>query len=327
MAWAATVRLASITVTSPHKTPASQKKPPSGGFFCYITSEITLGHNMRQCTLCNTEKPDEAFDTYKQGMFRLYCKDCRRAKDRATAEKRRREKGIEPVKGTQIPCQNCGVQFTRFSVRTTRCADCQREEVLSRAREASLAKARARGNRVMGSDCTCENCGVVFALDQKNAKYCKDCRGLQKKGALPFMKEHSKKYRAAYKESVEKRKKMAATASEYRKQRRKTDPVFVMSERVRARIKSALRYGGYTKRSSTAHILGCSFEFLKGWLESQFLPGMTWENRDKWHIDHKTPLASAKTEEDIIRLNHYTNLQPLWAGDNQRKGAKMEHTQ
>jgi len=30
-----------------------------------------------------------------------------------------------------------------------------------------------------------------------------------------------------------------------------------------------------------------------------------------WEIDHIMPLDSAKTEEDIIRLNHYTNLQPL----------------
>lgn len=30
-----------------------------------------------------------------------------------------------------------------------------------------------------------------------------------------------------------------------------------------------------------------------------------------WDIDHIVPLSTATTEEDLIRLNHYTNLQPL----------------
>ena len=55
------------------------------------------------------------------------------------------------------------------------------------------------------------------------------------------------------------------------------------------------------------------------YLESKFEHWMNWENRGKytgefnigWDIDHITPLSTAKTEEDILRLNHYTNLQPL----------------
>ncbi len=51
---------------------------------------------------------------------------------------------------------------------------------------------------------------------------------------------------------------------------------------------------------------------------------MTWDNRDKWHIDHIVPLASAKTESEMAALCHYTNLQPLWASENRRKGARIE---
>jgi hypothetical protein len=50
---------------------------------------------------------------------------------------------------------------------------------------------------------------------------------------------------------------------------------------------------------------------------------MSWDNHGKWHIDHIIPLASAETEEDIYRLSHYTNLQPLWAEDNWRKNSKI----
>jgi hypothetical protein len=50
---------------------------------------------------------------------------------------------------------------------------------------------------------------------------------------------------------------------------------------------------------------------------------MSWANRGKWHVDHIVPLASAKTIDGIIRLNHYTNLRPLWASDNLKKGTQM----
>ncbi len=50
---------------------------------------------------------------------------------------------------------------------------------------------------------------------------------------------------------------------------------------------------------------------------------MSWNNRSEWHIDHKIPLASAKTKEDVIRLGHYTNLVPLWSVDNLKRDLKF----
>jgi len=50
---------------------------------------------------------------------------------------------------------------------------------------------------------------------------------------------------------------------------------------------------------------------------------MTLDNQGKWHLDHIIPLATTKTEKDVIRLNHYTNFQPLWAKDNLSKGYKI----
>jgi hypothetical protein len=50
---------------------------------------------------------------------------------------------------------------------------------------------------------------------------------------------------------------------------------------------------------------------------------MNWSNRKEWHIDHIIPLSSAKTEEELLKLFHYTNLQPLWANDNIKKSNKI----
>jgi hypothetical protein len=66
-------------------------------------------------------------------------------------------------------------------------------------------------------------------------------------------------------------------------------------------------------------ILGCTFEEFKSYLEAKWEPWMNWENYGLyngkpnygWDIDHIKPIKTAITEDDIINLNYYTNLQPL----------------
>lgn len=110
---------------------------------------------------------------------------------------------------------------------------------------------------------------------------------------------------------------------ERRKKRIEDDPIYAMRNRVRLLILYKIKCGGYTKKSKTQEILGCDWSFFKTHIERQFLKGMTWENRSMWHIDHIVPISTAKTEEDVIRLNHYTNLRPLWAADNMSKGGAV----
>jgi hypothetical protein len=110
---------------------------------------------------------------------------------------------------------------------------------------------------------------------------------------------------------------------EYVKKRMEKDVVFSIRIKVKTLIGTALRKKGYIKTSRTHEILGCDYETFKNHIESQFKDGMTWENKSEWHYDHKIPIASAKTEQDVIRLNHYLNLQPLWAKENMSKGAKL----
>lgn len=80
--------------------------------------------------------------------------------------------------------------------------------------------------------------------------------------------------------------------------------------------------GTYIKSNRTEEILGCTINEFSVYLQSLFEKGMTLENYGKWHLDHIIPISSANSKEEIIRLNHYTNLQPLWASDNIRKSNK-----
>jgi hypothetical protein len=77
------------------------------------------------------------------------------------------------------------------------------------------------------------------------------------------------------------------------------------------------------KKSKTFSMLGCSIEEFWNHLEKQFTDGMTRENYGKWHIDHIIPLSSAKNQEELERLFHYSNCQPLWAKDNYSKNNKL----
>lgn len=103
------------------------------------------------------------------------------------------------------------------------------------------------------------------------------------------------------------------------KKRRQSDPVFRASENVRRLILLSFKGKGYTKKSKTYQILGCTFEEFKQHLEKQFEPWMNWDNYGKyngelnfgWDIDHVIPRSTIKTEEDVSRLNHHTNLRPL----------------
>jgi hypothetical protein len=101
------------------------------------------------------------------------------------------------------------------------------------------------------------------------------------------------------------------------------NPLYKLQCNLRSLISKSISRQGYKKKSKSQKIIGCSFTELKSYIENKFTEGMTWENYGKWHIDHIYPSSLAKSEEEMIRLNHYTNFQPLWAEDNIRKGNKI----
>jgi hypothetical protein len=111
----------------------------------------------------------------------------------------------------------------------------------------------------------------------------------------------------------------------YVKERCKRDPQYKLSLHLRSRLAHAIREGHH-KLKCGSHVidLGCSIEELKEYLESKFLPGMSWNNWSKtgWHVDHVKPLSAFNLilPEEFKVACHYTNLQPLWAKDNLSKG-------
>ena len=111
----------------------------------------------------------------------------------------------------------------------------------------------------------------------------------------------------------------------YRKYKRKTDEKYKLADAIRSRIKFYIRINNITKKNKTFDIVGCTPQFLKEHMEKQFKNEMTWENYGfyGWHIDHIIPLSSAKSDKELYRLCHYTNLQPLWAKENLSKGSKI----
>lgn len=65
-------------------------------------------------------------------------------------------------------------------------------------------------------------------------------------------------------------------------------------------------------------------DFFWEYMEKRLRSGMTKKNYGKWQVDHIRPCATfdLSISEEQMRCFHYTNLQPLWAEDNQKKSAK-----
>ena len=103
--------------------------------------------------------------------------------------------------------------------------------------------------------------------------------------------------------------------------RKKHDVEFKIRCNIRSRVKNFLKSKNIKKNNQTFKIVGCEPARLKEHLETQFKDGMSWENYclNGLHIDHIIPLINGKTEDEIFKLCHYTNLQPLWWYENLEK--------
>ena len=215
------------------------------------------------------------------------------------------------------------------------CESCRRE----RARK-NTANYRAKVQaplRANGITKTCPTCRQEWMKPYgSTAAYCSDeCRTTRHKAiclASAAKPENRERKNARARERLqEKRTDKAWLQAETArvvasaKARRQSDPAFAIRRNLSSRICSALKAQNLAKSFATMKITGCSTLYLKEWLEAQFQPGMTWENRGAWHIDHIRPCCSFDLSdlEQQKECFHYTNLQPLWAEENLKKGARL----
>ncbi|MFW6121909.1 MAG: hypothetical protein ACOC80_13585, partial [Petrotogales bacterium] len=111
----------------------------------------------------------------------------------------------------------------------------------------------------------------------------------------------------------------------YHKKKYATDVAFKVKTALRTSIKKALDFGLYNK--SLEYVLGCTHEEFITHISSQFKPGMSWQNRSEWHLDHIIPTKKFDLSElaDIKKCYYYKNLQVLWASENRSKAGGVKN--
>lgn len=160
--------------------------------------------------------------------------------------------------------------------------------------------------------------------ENKNKKRENSIKVVTSNGAIRYYNVDKFVYKGNEKEYLKKYAK-AHTKQTYQKhkERMKNDDVYRLKHKIRNFIYSSFVRRSVPKNDRTESILGCSFTDFKKHIEKQFKEGMTFDNYGKWQIDHIIPLSTANTIDEVKKLCHYTNLQPLWASENRKKSDKI----
>lgn len=233
-----------------------------------------------------------------------------------------------------IPCANCGKPVTRDvndwrfkrGVKLIFCSnDCH--------------TAYSRQHRTPN---VCEWCGKEFMHKYHNTKFCCDeCK---------FMSQRLKAYRRFYDKDISKEDFVKLYSSEnpfafagrekeylkeyvstnktrlreITKKRLEENPVEAYSLKIKKQIQAVYARNQKSVGPKLFAILGCQAKEFIAHINAQLNDGMTPENYGEWQLDHIIPISSAKSKEDVERLCHYTNYQPLWRYENRTKGNRVE---
>lgn len=133
-------------------------------------------------------------------------------------------------------------------------------------------------------------------------------------------KEKIKEYKKNYNENN--KGKIKESRKNYVNNKLNTDPIYKFKHNVRHLISSSIKKRGGKKLTKTEIILGCTFNEFRTYIENKFENWMNWDNygnpkdgiyelNKTWDFDHIIPVTQGMNEIEIIKLNHYTNIQPL----------------
>ena len=198
--------------------------------------------------------------------------------------------------------------------------------------ESSFSKKRQRKDGLSG---ICRNC--IRAVSKRNyARYrdeliqkSRDFRAQNPDSFKQYYRDNYDYFQDYNAKTAEKRaqwqKENKARIDQKRRERWEKRPELRLKARIRSYFWSKLKKSYVAKPNSSIALLGCSVEEFKRHLEKRFASGMSWENYGKWHLDHIRPCAAFDLTNPIqlAACFHFSNLQPLWAKDNLRKGAKV----
>ena len=200
------------------------------------------------------------------------------------------------------------------------CSKCQEEKEVCEFGKNILNKDRLQS--------TCKECRKIDdkIYREKNPNKMKEWY----KNNLDYALQQKKDYYEKNRELIKERSKLWAKnnrdkVNKYIKSKKEKNPLFKVELNIRGRMKQYLKQKNITQRNKTYDIVGIEINDLKKHIEKQFTKGMNWENYGVygWHIDHIIPLCSANDENELLKLFHYTNLQPLWAEDNLKKNGRI----
>lgn len=319
---------------------------------------------MKICGRCNEVLDDSEFYTLKNGKLHTYCKKCLNKINSDRYKRRHKESVEETIWSEQEKadlrelwlkrCGCCGAvlpldMFNRDKNRKDGlepiCKHCKSEK--SKRKHT----ARKEYNELIESGFkVCASCKEVLPLNQfliKNGRPQPRCSICRRKDFEEYFKklcdmqnditrkEAKAMYEVEYKEELKKekerrseesKKRQAESHKEYTKKRYNTEPMYRLKCSVRNCICGSFKRTGQVKKEKTEKIVGLPLEEFINYLKNTFFLryGYEWDGEEPVHIDHIIPLSTASTEESVVKLCHYSNLQLLKAHDNLVKNNRLD---
>lgn len=230
-------------------------------------------------------------------------------------------------------CVICGKEYQplrgRSKVCSPECRHRNRLNVIARCNAISAAKKNEAKKVAFAKSFACAFCGgrpkFEITIRSTERHFCsKECKRnarckvrREKLNSNPELRQRYREQCRACYHRTSPEKHAAARA------KKKARIEWRIAKNHRNRLQGLVTKGFAVKSVASLQLFGCTVQQLKQHLETQFKPGMTWENYgSEWHIDHIIPLAAFDLKKlgEQMKAFRWNNLQPLWAGENWTKG-------